>query len=138
MNQGLGIFLSHDIQSPSCNIHDACHLTLFSHFSQTQASSEENLHLTGGTDSFLGQKSFSAEILMARPREHFHSRFLDLDEKDKNRKPFVVIPSPCDDEDESNDPKKCHRRVTSDVVKTEENLNYSSIIRDSSKQVFVL
>ena len=69
---------------------------------------------------------------MARPREHY-SRFIDLDEKDKNRKPCVTIAdqSPCDEGDDFQN--KCHKRVTSDVVKTVESLDYAIITRAGAK-----
>lgn len=103
-----------------------------------QASSEENINFLGIGESFLGQKSFSAEVLMAKPREHFHTRFLDLDEKDKSKKPGVTAPTPEEDEDDRH--SKCHRRITSDVVKTVEALDYGIITRAPPKptQVFTV
>lgn len=73
---------------------------------------------------------------MSRPREHhFQSRFIDFQEKDRSRKPCVTIAdhSPC--EDYESDERVSHKRVTSDVVRTEEALNYGIITRNTNKQV---
>jgi hypothetical protein len=74
---------------------------------------------------------------MSKPKEHFHTRFVDLEDKDKSNKPGVSAPqrSP---EDEEDDHAKSHRRITSDVVKTVEALDYGIITRAPAKtfQVF--